>query len=345
MKIGIIGFGKMGMLHAGIVNAFDGVELCAVADTTGPILNALKENKPSIAIFDDYKEMLDQTRPDAVFITTPTFLHVPMALECLKRGVHFFIEKPLSVSCESARPLLEAMTRDQVVNMVGYMGRFIDTFSKACEIIHTGVLGDIIDFNATMYVSQLFKKGRGWRYEKSYSGGGVLITQNSHLIDILSWYFGEVKAVNGHVKSYYSEETEDFAHVFMEFQDGITGWFDTSWSVRHHRMVEMTVRVEAQKGTLMVNDDFIKLYLEKESQGFPEGWSTLTKPDLFSGVEIDIGGPQYTRQDRAFIDALMNGGVVEADVMNAYKVQRITDAVYESAKNGGRRIWIQEGKQ
>ncbi|MBW1861981.1 MAG: Gfo/Idh/MocA family oxidoreductase [Deltaproteobacteria bacterium] len=344
MRIGVIGFGKMGMLHAGIVNSFDGVEFCAVTDTTGPILKALKANKPSIAIYDDYKKMLDQEKPDAVFITTPTFLHVPMAMECIKRGVHFFIEKPLSISCESARPLLNAMEKDKTVNMVGYMGRFIETFSKAWEIIHSGVLGEIVDFNATMYVSQLFKKGKGWRYKKPFSGGGVLITQNSHLIDLLLWYFGDVKAVNGHIKSYYSGETEDFAHVFMEFKDGTTGWFDASWSIRHHRMVEMTIRVEAQNGTLMVNDDLIKFYLEKGGKGFREGWTTLNKPDLFSGVEIDVGGPQYTRQDRAFIDALMDGGSVEADVMNAYRVQMITDAVYESAKSGGRQVMVQEGE-
>lgn len=343
MRIGIVGFGKMGMLHAGIINSFKDVELGAVSDKTGMILTALETNKPSVNVYDDYKKMLDRENLDAVFITTPTYLHAPMALECVDRGIHFFVEKPLSISCQSARSLLGALKNKRIVNMVGYMGRFIDTFRKAHNIIHSGVLGQIINFNATMYVSQLLKKGKGWRYDKSHSGGGVLITQNSHLIDLLLWYFGDLKTVNGFIKSWYSENTEDFAHVFFEFESGLTGWFDASWSVRHHRMVEITVNVDAQYGTLTVSDDFVKIYLDKSSHNFPEGWTTFTKPDLFSGVEIDVGGPQYTHQDRKFIDAILKGISVEIDVQNAYRVQMVTDAVYESASAKGNQILIPKG--
>lgn len=343
MRVGIIGFGKMGMLHAGIINAFQGVELAAVSDTTGMILEALKTNKPDIAIYADYRAMLDRENLDAVFITTPTFLHVPMALECIERGMHFFLEKPLGISCESAMPLLKALENHPVVNMVGYMGRLIDTFRKAGEIIGTRVLGDVLDFKAGMYVSQLFRRGKGWRYDKSLSGGGVLITQNSHLIDLLLWYFGDLKALNGHLKSTYSEGTEDFAHVHMTFESGLTGWFDASWSVRHHRMVEISIHLEAEYGTLTVNDDHVKLYLDKPAKGFSEGWTVWTKPDLFSGVEIDVGGPQYTRQDRLFIDAIQKGLRVESDVMSAFRVQAVTDAVYRSSGESGNRILISKG--
>jgi predicted dehydrogenase len=340
MRIGIIGFGKMGLLHAGIVNSFQDVELSAVADNKGIVLKALEINKLPVTIYEDYRRMLDQERLEAVFITTPTFLHITMGIECVQRGIHFFTEKPLSISCQHALPLLEVLRNNEITNMVGYMGRFVDTFRKAHELVRSRVLGEIVDFRATMYVSQLFKKGKGWRYDKELSGGGVLITQNSHLIDLLLWYFGNVRAVNGRIKSWYSNEIEDFAHVFLEFESGLTGWLDASWSARHHRMIEITINVEAQYGTLTVSDNFVKLYLDKSRDPFPKGWTIFKKPDLFSGVEIDIGGPQYTRQDRHFIDAILKGGSVDIDVQNAYRVQMVTDAIYASAGENGKQIEI-----
>lgn len=340
MRIGIIGFGKMGMLHSGILNSFDDVELAAVSDNTGIILKALKINKPSVSIYDDYNEMLQKESLDAVFITTPTFLHVPIALDCVARGLNIFMEKPLGVSSEYARPLLNALEGTKLVNMVGYMGRFLGTFKKAHDIIQSHILGPVIDFNATMYVSQLFRKGKGWRYDKKLSGGGVVVTQNSHLVDLLLWYFGDIKAVNAHTKSWFSEGTEDFAHAFFEFESGLTGWFDASWSVRHHRMVEITINVEGQNGTLMVNDDVVKVFLDAPHQDFAQGWTTFKKPDLFSGVEIDVGGPQYTVQDRMFVDAIKNGSQVEIDVKSAYGVQMVTDAIYASARENGKHVLI-----
>jgi len=345
VKVGIVGFGKMGMLHAGILNSMPDVELAAVSDKTGVVLNAFKINKPSVAVYEDFEEMLDRENLDAVFITTPTYLHIPMALACANRGIHFFVEKPLGISCENVLPLLESLQRNKVTNMVGYMGRFIETFVKAKEVLSSGILGKIVDFNATMYVSQLFRKGKGWRYNKQYSGGGVLITQNSHLIDLLIWYFGEIQEVNGFIRSYYSSKTEDFAHAFLICEDGVSGWFDASWSVRHHRMVEITIKIEAENGTLTVDDDMVKLYIEEERQGYSKGWTIFRKPDLFTGVEIDVGGVQYTRQDKMFISAAQSGEQVVSDVFEAYKVQQITDAVYASALNAGSRVIVGEKRE
>jgi predicted dehydrogenase len=105
-------------------------------------------------------------------------------------------------------------------------------------------------------------------------------------------------------------------------------------------MVEIKIHVEAENGTMMVNDDMVNLYLEKENLGYSGGWTTYRKPDLFNGVEIDVGGGQYTRQDRIFIDAVRKGEPVECDVLGAYRVQEVTDAIYESARNAGRRVAI-----
>ncbi len=338
MEVGIIGFGKMGMLHAGVLNAFKDVTVTCISDSSKAVLNSLETLNPSIKVYNDYVEMLEKSKPEAVFITTPNHLHVPMALECGKRNIPFFIEKPLSSNCENALPLVRFLEENPMLNMVGYMTRFMDTFLKGQEILATGVLGDVVDFHATMYVSQLFKKGKGWRYGKEFSGGGVVITQNSHLIDMLTWYFGNVKAVNARTKSVYSNGMDDFAHVYMEFESGLTGWYDASWSVMHHRLVEIKIHVEAKNGTLTVDDDYARLYLKEPGGGFPEGWSVFSKPDLYKGVEVDVGGPQYTMQNRSFINALKNGDQIKTDVDAGFEIQKVTDAIYKSASRQGQQV-------
>ena len=99
--------------------------------------------------------------------------------------------------------LLGVLERAHLTNAVGYMARHLDTMRAAKRIIAAGALGRLIHLESSMYVAQLFGPGRGWRYDPALSGGGVLLTQNSHLIDLLLWLFGPIARVSGHVKSWY----------------------------------------------------------------------------------------------------------------------------------------------
>ncbi len=340
MRVAVVGIGKMGLLHAGIMNAMDGVELCGICDSSRFLLGFAKSLK-NVSTHDDFKKMLDKENPDSVVITTPVNLHIPMASECVEREIPFFLEKPLSLESSDADALVESIEDRNLVTMVGYMMRYVETFQKAKEILASGALGDLINFNATIYVAQLFKTGKGWRYSKKESGGGVVVGQATHLIDLLQWYFGKVDYVSAHTKNWYSQEVEDFAHAHFEFSDGVTGWMDSSWSVRHHRLLEITIKVNAANGNLIVNDDYVKLFLDTDVNGYQAGWTSLNRPDLFEGVEFDVGGPQYTKQDKAFIEAIRKTEKVKSDVINAHEVQKIVDAIYSSAQKRGRPIRVE----
>ena len=181
----------------------------------------------------------------------------------------------------------------------------------------------------------MFKAGKGWRYSKKEAGGGVVIGQATHLIDLLQWYFGPVNKISAQTKNYYSQEVEDFAHAQFEFKNGIHGWMDSSWSMRHHRLLEINIEINAQNGSMQVNDDVVRLFLDRPAGDLPAGWTNYLKPDLFEGVEIDLGGPQYTKQDTHFLEAVMNNTKVGSDVRNAYVVQKIVDGIYASAAKHG----------
>jgi predicted dehydrogenase len=334
MRVAVVGIGKMGLLHAGILNALEGVELCAMSDTSRYLLGMVKNLKP-VPVYDDYLKMLDKEKPDAAVIATPVKLHVPMMRECAKRGIHFLVEKPLSLDAPEAEKLVREVEERRLVTMVGYMLRYVETFQKAREVLGTGALGKVQSFQGTSYVAQLFKTGKGWRYSRKESGGGVVIGQATHLLDLVHWFFGAPARVTASCQYLYSEEVEDAAHGQFEFADGLTGWFDCSWSRRHHRLLEIGITIQAENGTLQVNDDSVRLFLDDAAKGFAAGWTHWRKPDLFQGVTIDVGGPQYTLQDEAFAKAVMTGGSLSTDVASALEVQRTVDAIYRSAERRG----------
>lgn len=335
LRVAVIGFGKLGLLHAALANAVPGARLAAVVDSTPMMLDALKAYMPDVRTYSDYRILLRDGGIDAALIATPTQLHVPIAVDCVSAGVAIFIEKPLSVSSAQARPLIEALRVRPVVNMVGYMGRYVDTFAKAKEIVASGALGKLQMFRSSMYIGQLFKPGKGWRYDKNVSGGGVLITQNTHVIDKLLWMFGEVEDVNGRTGALYSTGVEDYCHAVIRFRSGLLGYLDASWSARHYRTPTISIHVQGVAGTLDVDDDQVRLFLDKSSGPFSAGWSSWRKPDLYRGVSVDIGGPQYTIQMEKFIAAIRSGGKIECDVASAQAVQTVVDAIYRSAERNG----------
>lgn len=335
LRVGCIGFGKMGLLHAALADGLSRSTLTAVADPSAFMPDVLKQHKPDVAVYRDHEKLLAEQELDAVFVTTPNSLHVPICEACAEKRIPFFVEKPLSNTAAEARHLVEALRKNPLTNMVGYVYRYYETFPKAREVLRSGALGKLIHTKSAMYVSQLFREGKGWRYDPKIGGGGVLITQNSHLIDMLVWLFGPVDWVSGHVKSVYSREVEDYCHGYFAFESGLTGYMDSTWSARHYRMVDMRIDVEGENGTLSVNEDEVKVFLDAAAAGLPAGWTRWQKPDLYEGVEIDMGIAGFTRQDDAFLSAAAEGSSVESDAESAFHAQQIMDAIYDSAAKNG----------
>jgi predicted dehydrogenase len=335
LRVGIAGLGKMGLLHAAICNSLSGSRVVAVADPAPLPRQSLAEMNPAIQAFTDVSDMLERVPLDALMITTPVAQHVPIALACAQRHLPFFMEKPLATSAAQAQPLLAALQEHPVPHMIGFMTRYVDAFAQGQAVLASGCLGSLQRVTATIYVSQLFTRGRGWRYDRQVAGGGVLLSQGSHLLDLLTWYFGPVARVNADVLSVYSAEVEDFAHLMLTFESGLHGWVDCSWSVRFRRMVETTIDVLGENGSLVLTDDTVRLFLDTAAGGQAAGLTIWRAPDLYQGVAVDIAGPQYTREDEVFLEALRHGHMPQPDIVQALHVQHIVDAAYTSAAHHG----------
>lgn len=342
MKVGLVGLGKMGMLHGAILNALDGADLTAVCEASDALREGFEAFVPGVRFYEDYRRMIAEVPVEAVFITTPTESHEEIGLAFVERGCHVFIEKPLALDSFSSRRLVEAASIASTTTMVGFMMRYVETFQRAKVLLDAGTIGRPISFKATVYTSQLFESGKGWRYSKKASGGGVLVMQGIHALDLLSWYFGLPESLNARTNAPYSGEIEDFAHVNMAWPGGLSGFLDCSWSVDNHRLMETEICVTGDCGTLTVSDDVLQIYLRKPHLGRPAGWTLESKPDLYSGVPIDIGGAHYTREVMAFVEAATANRPVDSDFASGYRVQCLVDAAYTSAKSAGGPVRVAE---
>ena len=334
-RIGIAGLGKMGLLHAAIFNSLSHSCVVAIADPSDLPRAVLSKFNAAMHLFPSIEQMLDSCPLDAVVIATPVADHVPVALSCALRDIPFFMEKPLAVSAAQAVALVQRVRQQPVTNMIGFMTRFVGSFVKGQAIVASGCLGRLQRVTGSIYVSQRFSRGRGWRYDRGVSGGGVLLGQGVHLLDLLTWYFGPLSRVNAETFSVYSPDIEDFAHVMLEFQSGLRGWVDSSWSVRGKRTLETTIDVVGDNGSLFVNDDTVRLSLDRSATEYAAGQMQWCAADLFTPVPIDVAGPQYTREDQSFLHALQTNSLAVPNVEQAYYVQQIIDAAYASSAQSG----------
>lgn len=338
MNVGIVGLGKMGLLHAGILNSLPDVKITAITEKESLIANYVRNSMSSVNVYDDYLNMINSEELDLIYITTPISSHFLIAQDCIENKINFFIEKPLTRNLEESKILCKKLKDVDLVHSVGYNRRFIDTFSKVKSLLDSEILGEVSEVKSSMYVSNVFSRSKGWRSKKEVSGGGVLLDFGSHLVDLLLWYFGHIKKVSGNIKSVYSKEVEDFAHMEMEFSNNIRGELDTSWSIRGYRIPEINLEITGNNGVIKVNEDFIKIDLKKPNTEFTNPSITIYKQSLNRGVIIDLGGPDYTKEDLHMVDCIKNKQQSIVNVFEASKTQSVIDSMYEAAKGGTKEV-------
>ena len=231
-KTVIVGFGKLGLLHLSQFSAHPDVEVIGICENEKTMNKILNKNFKDLKIFHNYKDLINLNL-DFITICTPTGSHFEIIKFFLEHKIPIFSEKPLAANYKEARDLKNLSNQYKTLLFVGYMYEFYETFQKAYELVNTKkILGEIIYSKGEMYVSQVLKKPNksNWRFIKKKSGGGVLITQTSHLIYIMQKFFGEYESCYGFCKSIYSDENEDYAHLVIRTKSGVICNIDASWS-------------------------------------------------------------------------------------------------------------------
>lgn len=331
LKVGVIGAGKMGLLHSGIFNNLNGSVLSAISEKKKIVSEVLKQCVPNIKIYQDHEDMLENEQLDITVITTPVFLHKKMIETALNHNTHVFVEKPLAINWEECRSLLDKSYKTKT--MVGYCRRFMDTYKMAKKIIESKELGEVSEFKANLFVAQVFSQGKGWLYDPKKSGGGVLIDLGSHAIDMIHYLFGDIKQVYASGKSIYNKEVEDYVSANLNINNGVFGSLEVSWSMKNYRLPELYIEIHLEKGTIITTEKYIKIFSEEDSPSVKKGETYYYKQYLTKEVPINLGGPEYTLEDLHFINCINDNKKTLCDFHEAAKTNFVIDKIYKSIKD------------
>lgn len=325
LKVGIIGYGKMGILHGALVNGSQKAKVVAICDKSWVMRFGIKKAYHSVKTFSDVKEMLNSVELDTVIISTPTFNHVESALLCIEKNIDLFIEKPLASSYEDAKHLYDVATQKGVKIQIGFCNRFAPSIAKGKEFLDAGLIGEAKDAKACMYIADVFEPHTGWRYSKAASGGGVLMDFGIHMLDQLCWYFGKIETVEAHARKLYSKEVEDELQAYIFYNQGVKVRFETSWSKEEYRKTYARLEIKGTKGKMIVTDQTLAVF-DNEGRQIED----LVYPDLYGGSYMDVGGILYSKQMEAFLDVLENRQATNLE--SAVYVQKAIKEIYNSVK-------------
>lgn len=235
VRFGVVGIGNMGTTHA--KNVYGGkvpkMELAAVCDISEARRNFAKETFKDVPVFEDAEEMFKSGLLDAVIIAVPHYDHPGLVIKAFEAGLNVITEKPAGVYTKQVLEMNEAAKKSGKLFGIMYNQRTNPVYQKLRRMIKDGELGKIKRVNwivTDWYRPQAYHDSCTWRSTWKTEGGGTLINQNPHQLDLWQWLFGMPKRIMAHMSfgKYYDIEVEDDVTAYMEYEDGMTGVYITS---------------------------------------------------------------------------------------------------------------------
>ncbi len=327
LRIAVVGLGKMGLLHASILNTVPNVQLVAVCEKSSFSRKLLKKILPGILILEDVGEFSDLGL-DAVYVTTPISSHFNVAKTVCQQRLarHLFVEKPLTSSYPESKELSELIARSRGVNMVGYLRRFMVTFMKTKDLLAQDIIGEPISFAINALSSDFFDVQA--QTKASVARGGVLRDLGSYAVDMALWFFGDIGVSSAKVESLIGAGSEDAVHFAVHREsDALQGNIFVSWCAEGYRMPEVVLSIEGSKGTLRATDDKVSLNLRNGSS------QTWHRVNLNDNVGFWLGAPEYYREDAYFVKSIKTGSVAEPSFKTASKVDLLIDVIHRKAES------------
>jgi predicted dehydrogenase len=320
LKVGIIGLGKMGIMHACLLNIFPNVEVSALCDKSR-LMRTIAKRAFLGALVTDSLDKFVGLNLDAIYVLTPIPSHYSIIKEIYVNNLarNVFVEKTLTSSYVRSEELCTISQNHNGVNMVGYMKRFGVVFNQAKTLLDKQVLGELISFDAYAFSSDFANVPKGSTI--SQARGGALEDLGSHVADLAVWFFGDLNVTFVKVNSRIASDSEDDVSFGVAGSKSLQGKFEVSWCKNGYRMPEFGLSIQGTKGTLSVNDDELTLKLNHAQP------KRLYRQDIGDNVGFFLGGTEYYREDKHFIGSVVSGEGASSDFKSALKVDYLLDQV------------------
>lgn len=321
LKVGVVGLGKMGLLHAALLSVMPTVQLVALCDKSWLMRKLAKSTLKGPLVTDKLGEM-SNLNLDVVYVTTPIPSHYSIVKEIYEQDIarNVFVEKTLSSNYTQSEELCKLAGASQGNTMVGYMKRFSVTFRKAKELLDQGVLGSMLSFDAYSYSSDFF----GVRRDSVSGGrGGVLEDLGSHVSDLALWLFGDL--LSSIKVSSSTDPRFDSVQFEVVGSNDFTGKFDVSWVKEGYRMPEFGLAIRGTEGNIKVDDSELIFVLDNAQ---PKTWY---RQDLDDHVTFLLGESEYFRENDHFINSIIFNDKSEPNFQTATKVDYLLEQVRRKA--------------
>jgi predicted dehydrogenase len=346
VRIGIVGLGNMGSGHAQylIEGQVKGAELTAVSDISPERMRQAQEQwGDRVLTFESPEALFRSGAVDGILLCTPHYDHPKQAIDAFSCGLHVLVEKPAGVYTRQVREMNEAADASGKVFGIMYNQRTNPLYLKLRELISSGELGEIRRTNwiiTNWYRSQAYYNSGGWRATWAGEGGGVLINQDPHQLDLWQWTTGlmpkRIRAFCSFGK-HRNIEVENDVTAYVEYENGASGVFVTS---THESPGTNRFEISGDRGKIVIEDDKMTFWRLRQSEmefnmantsafGQPECWKC--------DIPIQSGGPQHLGITQNWVDSIMKGTPLLAPGKEGIKGLTISNAMLLSTWTDG---WV-----
>ena len=326
IKVGIIGYGKMGKIRHSATDAMKGVQVISVYDSANI--------KADIEIAETSDQIINNPEIDAIFICTPNYLNKPLTIQSLKAGKHVFCEKPPAFTAKDVDEIQVVEKEANKVLMYGFNHRHHDSIKKMKKLIDEREFGKVLWMRGRYGKSVDEKYYDNWRAKRKYAGGGILIDQGIHMIDLFLHLGGDFDTVHASVSNlYWNLNVED--NVFATLENSVTGLAASLHSTMTQWRHLFSLEVFLEKGYLILNG------LKTSSNSYGNEILTITKnrsiaPAATWEDEEDITyhtDESWQSEAEEFITAINEKRKVSIGTSDdALKLMKIIDKIYEFRK-------------
>ena len=332
-RIGIIGGGNISETHARAAREIAGVEIAAFCGPNQEKIARLSRLYGG-AVYDRLSSFLDYRPMDLVMIGSPSGLHAEEGIAAARRGLHVLVEKPIDVTTERADALTSECQRAGVKLGVCFQDRVAPDICRLKDLVDSGQLGMpiLVSGRVKWYRPPEYNSGSRWRGTEALDGGGALMNQGVHTVDLLLWLMGDVERVYAKaVTAFHDIEVEDTVVATLEFANGAIGTLEASTSVYpgYSRRVELT----GSEGTIILESDRIIAADLRSPLAEPIDPPEETQnASATSAVVSDVRGHKKLLED--FLHAIATNGTPLCDGAEGRRSVALVQAIYESSRTG-----------
>ncbi len=326
-RAAVIGLGDISSIHINAIQSNPDITLAAVCDIDESRKEAAPEGVP---FYTDYKTMIEEVKPDVVHVCLPHYLHVPVTEAAVEMGVHVFCEKPMALNAEEGRQFVafEAAHPEKHIGIC-FQNRFNESVEMLKSIIDSGEYGKVQGAKGVVLWARpkSYYEAKPWRGKWATAGGGCMINQSIHTLDLLYFLCGPIdslKAVTGQVLD-YGIEVEDTVTARLQFAGGAQGLFSATVANYKNESVQLSVQLEGAEFAIIDN----VLY-----RLMPDGTQQRLVEDARLEGSKFYYGASHSKLIKKFYDAIEQGTQDYVHVSEALMSIRLIDAIQESGRTG-----------